>query len=230
MQQSNASAFNILKLGGGAEFKQNVESILSAINTGELVKVTAVEDVGLSPVGFVSVKFLTMRTNADNDNIELGEVHNVPYFRLQGGKNAVIIDPKVGDIGFCGFCSRDISIVKRIRDMAAQNVRRSSDVSDAVYFGGWSSEVPEQYIWFDENNIRVKAKSTVIIDSPEAEVTGNLLVRKRLDVLGIVRGHTHVYDNWGSMSNIRASYNIHTHIGNGAGNPTDPPDEQMIGD
>ena len=76
----------------------------------------------------------------------VGEIHNVPYFRLQGGTNAVIIDPEVGDIGFCGFCSRDTSIVKRIRAMAPQSVYRTSDISDAFFFGGWSSKAPEQYI------------------------------------------------------------------------------------
>lgn len=227
MQQSNASAFNILNLGGGAEFKQNVESILSAINTGEIVKVTAVEDVGLSPVGFVSVKFLTMRTNADNDNIELGEVHNVPYFRLQGGKNAVIIDPKVGDIGFCGFCSRDISIVKRIRDMAAQNVRRSSDVSDAVYFGGWSSEVPEQYIWFDGDNVKVKAVGKVIIDAPLTEVENNLLVKGKIDSVGAVTSQTSVNDPIGSMAKMRTQYNSHNHTEQGDGQPTTQPNTPM---
>ena len=52
---------------------------------------------------------------------------------LQGGANGIVIDPQVGDIGYCGFCSRDISLVKRIRDMAAMNVYRVSDISDAVF-------------------------------------------------------------------------------------------------
>lgn len=174
MQQSNASGFNINQYGGVAEFKQNVLDVFSAMSTGELVQVTAVEASGLDPVGFVSVKFLTLRAGADNNNIELAEVHNVPYLRLQGGKNAVIIDPAVGDIGYCGICSRDTSLVKRIRAMAAQNVYRVSDVSDAFYFGGWSSQTAEQYIWFDGNDVKIKANSRIVLDAPEVVATGKI--------------------------------------------------------
>lgn len=227
MQQSNASNFNILSLGGGAEFKQNVASILGSINTGELVEVTAVEDVGVSPVGFVSVKILTLRTNADNNNVELGEIHNVPYFRLQGGKNAVIIDPQVGDIGYCGFCSRDISIVKRIRAMAAQNMSRISDVSDAVYFGGWGSVAPEQYVWFDGDDIKLKAKSKVIIDAPLTEVENDLLVKGKIDSAGAITSQTSVSDPKGSIERMRSQYNTHNHIEQGDGQPTTSPNTPM---
>lgn len=227
MQQSNASNFNILSLGGGAEFKQNVASILGSINTGELVEVTAVEDVGVSSVGFVSVKILTLRTNADNNNVELGEIHNVPYFRLQGGKNAVIIDPQVGDIGYCGFCSRDISIVKRIRAMAAQNMSRISDVSDAVYFGGWGSVAPEQYVWFDGDDIKLKAKSKVIIDAPLTEVENDLLVKGKIDSVGAITSQTSVSDPKGSIERMRSQYNTHNHIEQGDGQPTTSPNTPM---
>lgn len=174
MPQSNASNFNILNIGGGAEFKNIVANAISLINTGELVQVTAVESTGLAPVGFVSVKPLTMRTNADNDNVELGEIHNVPYFRLQGGANAIICDPQVGDIGFCGFCSRDISLVKRIRAMAATNVYRVSDISDAFFFGGWSAQTPQQYIFFDGDEIKIKANTKITLDAPEVVATGTI--------------------------------------------------------
>ena len=174
MQQSNASGFNINNYGGVAEFKENIQSMISLINTGELVEVTAVQASGLDPVGFVSVRPLTLRAGADNNTIELGEVHNVPYFRLQGGKNAVVIDPEVGDIGFCGVCSRDTSLVKRVRKLAAQNVYRVSDISDSFFFGGWSAQVAEQYIWFNGNEIVIKANSKITLDAPEVVATGKI--------------------------------------------------------
>lgn len=174
MPQSNASSFNINNLGGGAEFKQVILGMMANINTGELVEVMEVEATGLNPVGFVSVRPLTLRTNADNDNVSLGIIHNVPYFRLQGGVNAVICDPVVGDIGFCGFCSRDTSLVKRSRGQAATNVYRASDISDAVFFGGWSALTPQQYIFFDGDEIKIKANSKIILDAPEVVATGKI--------------------------------------------------------
>lgn len=227
MQQSNASGYNLLNLGGGAEFKQNVMGIMSDLNTGELVEVTAVDSSGNSPVGFVSVKVLTLRANADNKNVQLGEIHNVPYFRLQGGANAVIVDPEVGDIGFCGFCSRDTSIVKRIRAMAPQSVYRTSDISDAFFFGGWSSKAPEQYIWFDGDNVRIKATAKVIIDAPMTEVEQNMLIKGSLVTTGTITSQTNVIDPKGSMDKMRTEYNSHTHPENGQGNNTSTPNQPM---
>ena len=219
MQQSNASQFNLLNLGGGAEFKQIVQSILSAINTGELVEVTAVDASGDSPVGFVSVKILVQRANADGTNVELGEIHNVPYFRLQGGINAVIMDPVKGDIGYCGFCSRDISIVKRIRDIAPQGNYRVSDIADAVFFGGWSSKAPEQYIWFDGDDVKIKAKATVVIDAPLTHCKGNLIADGTIKDLAQGSGLT--------MDSMRTTYNSHTHLEQGDGQQTGTPSAPM---
>lgn len=177
MQQSNASGFNINNFGGGAEFKNIVQNLMSLINTGELVEVTGVSVSGVAPVGFVSVRPLTLRTDADNNNIEQSEIHGVPYFRLQGGTNAIICDPAVGDIGFCGFCSRDISLVKRIRAMAATNVYRVSDISDAVFFGGWSAKTPTQYIMFKGNGIDIKSTGDVNINGLVIKSDGALVTK-----------------------------------------------------
>lgn len=187
MQQSNASNYNLLNLGGAAEFKQNIMAMAASLNTGEMVEVVAVEDVGLSPVGFVSVKPLTLRTNADNENVELGVINNVPYFRLQGGGDAIIIDPKKGDIGYCGFCSRDISIVKRLRAMAPQSVSRFSDISDAFYFGGWSKITPTQYIQFLDNGINIKSTGDININGLVIKSDGTLVLANGV----VVDTHVH---------------------------------------
>lgn len=219
MQQSNASALNVNNLGGGSQFKQTVEQMLSLINTGELVKVTAVNASGLASVGFVSVQPLTTRMDADNNKVEQSEIHNVPYFRLQGGTNAIVCDPAVGDIGFCGFCSRDISLVKRIRDMAGTNVYRISDISDAVFFGGWSANIPEQYIWFDGDEIKIKATAKVTIDAPLTHCTGDFTAAGTIKDLSTSSGKT--------MDSMRTAYNSHNHTEQGDGNPTTGPNTQM---
>lgn len=219
MQQSNASNYNILNFGGVKEFQQNVLAVMGQFNTGELVRVTAVSGGGLDIVGFVSVKILTQRTDADNNNVDLGEIHNVPYFRVTGGKNAVILDPQVGDIGFCGFCSRDISLVKRIRAMAAQNVSRYSDIADAFFFGGWSNQTPENYIWFDGDEIKIKSSIKVTIDAPTSHFTGNVTADGTIQDLAASGGVT--------MDSMRTTYNGHTHTEQGDGQPTSPPNTPM---
>jgi hypothetical protein len=46
----------------------------------------------------------------------------VPYFRVQGGADAIIIDPKVGDLGIAVFCSRDITGVKRSKEASGSRI------------------------------------------------------------------------------------------------------------
>lgn len=192
MQQSNANNFNINNLGGGAELQAVIRGMLGSVNTGELVEVVAVSAVGVAPVGFVSVRPLVYKVDGDNNNVERGIIHNVPYFRLQGGTNAVIIDPAIGDIGFCGVCSRDISLVKRIRAAAAPNMRRVSDISDAVFMGGWSSQTPTQYVWFNGDNIILKAAGQVVIDAPNLQVNGTINATGDVTGAGIsLSTHTH---------------------------------------
>lgn len=201
MQQSNANNFNINNLGGAAELQAVIRSMLASINTGELVEVIGVSATGVSPVGFVSVRPLVYKVDGDNNNIERGVIHNVPYFRLQGGTNAVIIDPAIGDIGFCGVCSRDISLVKRVRSYAAPNMRRVSDISDAVFFGGWSDKAPTQYVHFSGGNIIIKAASQVVIDSPNLQVNGTINASGDITGAGIsLSTHTHGGVQSGSSS------------------------------
>lgn len=166
MAQSNANNFNINRLGGASELQAITMGMMSLINTGELVRVLSVDNDGVSPVGFVSVQPLVYKIDGDNNTVARGVIHNVPYFRIQGGKSAIIIDPQEGDIGFCGICSRDISMVKRVRSFAPPNMRRNSDISDAVYFGGMLNGTPEQYIHFKGGSIKHK--------SPVSDFSGNI--------------------------------------------------------
>src|SRR5574337_340077 len=83
-----------------------IRQTLNQISTATLVQVKAVTNSGgVSPVGFVDVLPLVNQLDGYSNAVPHGVVHNVPYFRLQGGANAVIIDPQVGDIGKIGRAS-----------------------------------------------------------------------------------------------------------------------------
>ena len=130
--------------GGQGEIGYIVESILSRLQTVTLVKVVAVKGGGLSPVGMVDVQPLVSQIDGSGGVIPHGVIFNVPYMRLQGGSNAVIIDPQAGDIGMCGFCSRDISSVKANKSASAPQSKRRFDYSDGLYFGGFLNGTPSQ--------------------------------------------------------------------------------------
>ena len=83
------------------------------LNDGlKVVKIVAVHGGGLSLVGTVDVQPLVKLIDGNRISSSHSVVYGIPYFRIHGGSNAIIIDPAVGDIGFVICSDRDISSVK----------------------------------------------------------------------------------------------------------------------
>ncbi len=141
--------------GGAGEMRFIIESLIGRIQTVMLVQITAVRSGGLAPVGLVDVQPMVAQLDGSGHAVPHGIIHNIPYFRLQGGSNAVIIDPEPGDIGMCGFCSRDISSVKNNKAPSAPQSRRRFDWSDGLYLGGFLNGTPQQYIHFKAGGIKI---------------------------------------------------------------------------
>lgn len=160
--------------------KFKMDYFLSKVNTAIPVKVVAVKGGGISPVGYVDVKPMVRQMAVSGRSIENPVLHNVPYFRLQGGTNAVVIDPEVGDIGIAVFAQRDISSVKRTRADAGCGSLRMHDLGDAMYIGGILNQAPSQYIQFTSDGIKIFSPSKVIIEAAEKIVMDTPLV----EVLG----------------------------------------------
>ena len=145
-----------------------IQQITGRMATVALVSVQSVTPGGEGPVGTVSVQPLVGQIDGQGNVTAHGVIGNVPYFRMQGGASAVIMDPKPGDIGFAVFCSRDISSVKATKKAAGPSSRRQYDWADALYVGGVLNGAPTQYIEFTDTGIKIV--------SPSVEITGNLTV------------------------------------------------------
>lgn len=167
---------------------------MAKLNTSLPVRVTAVSAAGLAPVGFVSVRILVDQISGNDMAIPHGDIPNVPYFRLQGGSNAVIIDPAEGDIGMASFCSRDISAVKNSRQSAPPGSRRMYSFSDCMYFGGFLNDTPTQYIQFTEGGILLHSPTSIKNDAPVVQL-GNIesALRKLVDerLIPLYNSHQH---------------------------------------
>ena len=156
--------------GGASEFEMLVQHMMGKAYTITLVMVEAVEAGAEGPVGFVDVKPMVHMLDGAGNIHELGTQFHVPYFRLQGGGNAVIIDPQVGDIGICAFASRDISSVKRNKKPSAPSSRRQFDCSDGLYIGGVLNGAPSQFIHFMSNGIKVFSPQKITLDGGSIEI------------------------------------------------------------
>lgn len=143
-----------------------IERILARVSTATLVVVKAVTNPGgVGPVGTVDVQPLVSQLSGDGKATPHGTIYEIPYMRLQGGTNAVIIDPKVGDIGICVFASRDISSVKANKAVANPGSRRRFDMADGLYLGGVLNGTPEQYVRVSGEGIELHADLVTVSGS-----------------------------------------------------------------
>lgn len=214
-------------LGGALEFTTIVQSIINKVHTATLVKVVAVEAGATGAVGRVDVLPLVQQLGANGEIYATATIYNVPYFRLQGGQNAVIIDPQVGDIGLAVFASRDISAVKRTKQASAPSSLRKYDLADGLYVGGFLNGAPEQYVHFKEGG------GIDVVSTGEINMKGTkVILDAPVETTSTVQSAGDITDNTGNgntetMSSMRDTYNRHTHKGNGAGSNTDTPNQKV---
>lgn len=192
---------------------------LQKLSTAMPVRVTAVRGGGLAPVGFVDVQPLVQQITGLGEPVSHGVVHNVPYHRLQGGANAVVIDPAVGDIGIAVFSSRDMSTVKTTRAEAPPGSRRQYDLSDAMYLGGILNGTPTQYVQFVPNGggIAIYSPGAVSVTAATASVTAT--TSANVTAPAIMLGAAGQSLRSFVTSAFQALFNSHTHAAGGAGVP-----------
>lgn len=152
-----------------------VQQLQGQMATATIVKVLAVNNTGdVSPVGLLDCQPIVQQMDGEGKAVEHVTMHNVPYFRLQGGVNAVIMDPAVGDIGLAVFASHDISRVKNTRKAGLPGSRRRFDWADGLYIGGFLNGTPENYIQFDSSgDIHLKPATKVYVQG-DLEATGDV--------------------------------------------------------
>lgn len=160
-----------------------IKSLIARMATATLVQVVGVTNAGgLDAVGFVDLQPLVSQVDPDMNPTPHAIIRNNPYFRLQGGANAIIIDPQVGDVGVALFASRDISAVNSTLrgGMAAVGQKpiapgsfRKYDMADALYLGGMLNGVPTQYIRFAAGGITITSPHPVTINGTDVNVNAS---------------------------------------------------------
>lgn len=145
-----------------------VQQALGKMQTATLVRIESCTNAGgLSPVGYVDVTPLVNQLDGQGNPTPHVTVYNLPYFRLQGGANGIIIDPQKGDIGVAVFASRDISQVKTTKKQGNPGSHRQYSFADGMYLGGMLNGTPTQYIQFSTAGIRIHSPTRVKIDAPD---------------------------------------------------------------
>jgi hypothetical protein len=160
-----------------------IKSLIARAATVTLVQVVKVANTGgVAAVGFVDLQPLVSQVDPNMNPTPHAVIRNNPYFRIQGGKNAIIIDPEVGDVGIALFASRDISAVSSTLTGGKATVGqkpispgsfRKYDMADALYLGGVLNGVPTQYIQFAAGGITVTSPHPVTINGTDVNVNAS---------------------------------------------------------
>ncbi|QDJ35825.1 hypothetical protein CBR67_03700 [Bordetella hinzii] len=214
--------------------------VLGKVRTCSLVRVVAVtNDGGLSPVGFVDVQPMVNQLDGYGNSVPHLTLHQIPYLRVQGGADAVILDPKVGDIGIAVFSDRDISSVKATKDQANPGSWRMHDMADGLYFGGVLNGTPQQYVQFQDSGITVHSPRQVTVRAPDVKVeaeaatvdcetsTVSASASAAVTAPSINLGASGQDLKALVTSDLMSLFNDHTHHENGAGSETAPPTQKM---
>lgn len=142
--------------------------IVGQLATATVVRVEAVDTAAVT----VDVLPLVGQVDGIGNVTPHGTIYGLPYVRVQGGTNAVIIDPVVGDLGLAVFASRDISSVKANRAPSAPGSGRIMDWADGVYIGGVLNGTPLQYVEFTDTGVRVLSPTKITLEAPAIELKG----------------------------------------------------------
>ena len=162
-----------------ADFDFIINRIIGKHRTVTLVQVVAVKNEngnGEPDTGCVDIKPLVMAKDAQGTLYSHGTIYNVPFFRLQGGSNAIVIDPHVGDIGIAVIADRDISNVKSTKAEAPPGSDRRYSLDQALYIGGLLNGEPQQYIKFTSKGIDITSPTAVTINAPTLTFNGNEMI------------------------------------------------------
>lgn len=197
--------------------------LIAEMNTMKLVKVTKVTGGGVDqPAGTVEVQPLVSQIDGNGYGTEHGIVPDIPWSRVQGGTNAIICDPQVGDIGYIVVSDRDISKVKATGAAALPGSRRQYDLADGVYVGGCLNVAPEQYLIFTETGVRLVDSSG---SSLALESGGFALTDSHGNVISTSAGGITITPAAGGTVTIHGKvFETHTHGGvTTGGGITGPP-------
>ena len=150
-----------------------VKSFISRISTAVPVIVLSAEaNASGGPAGYVDAKPLVMDVNTNRQAVEPPVIYGLPYFRLQAGSAAVVMDPVPGDIGLAVFAQRDCSALQpEAKSPVPPATRRAYSAADGFYIGGFLNAAPQTVIELkQDHSIAVTAQGGVTVRAPSVTV------------------------------------------------------------
>lgn len=163
-----------LTTGNSPHSAQNfaIEALLKKLHTATPVRVEAVyQDAETGLVGYVDVVPLLRQVDGEGQTHDPSRLYHQPFLRIQGGKNAVVVNPQKGDIGLSAFAERDCSVVATTRRTAQPGSPRFMDAADGWYLGGFLNGAAERYILIADDGIAIEGVARLDMHGRETVIT-----------------------------------------------------------
>jgi len=152
------------------------QAIKGLVNTAIPVRVDSCTKPGVGgAAGYVSATPLVMQRGADGKSLAPVSLPQLPFFRLQCGTAAVVLDPQPGDVGLAVFSQQDASNIEAGKtDPVQAGSFRAFDMSDGFYFGGFYGQTPTTFVHLDpeKGEVTLKAPTKITIEAPQIELKG----------------------------------------------------------
>lgn len=154
-----------------------IKTLTRDMSTAIPVIITAVQAGDTNAAGYVDARPLVAQIDAWGNSLPMAVIHHLPYFRLQAGRAAVVLDPVVGDIGLAVFAQSDCSNVKQGANQTVQpGSWRKFDQADGFYVGGFLNKSVDTFVRLTQDgSITIKAPGNVTIDAPTVTYTGDII-------------------------------------------------------
>ena len=181
-----------------------VERMMERMSTMKPVKVKAVHGGAVAAAGTVDVIPLVSQVDGNGYGTPHGVVYGIPWSRVQGGKNAIICDPEVGDIGYVIAADRDTYIIRATGAAGLPGSGRTFDIADGIYAGAcFNQAAPTTYIQFKPSGAGIKvvdAFGNVI----ETSTTGVVITDKNTNVITMGSSGINLTDKNGNQMQMTA--------------------------
>ena len=156
-----------------------VENMIKGmVNTAIPVRVDSCTRPGPGgAAGYVSATPLVQQRGADGKSLQPVSLPQLPFYRVQAGTAAVVLDPQPGDIGLAICSQQDSSNVQAGTSGPVQaGSFRCFDLSDSFYVGGFLNQAPTTYIHLDpeKGEITIKSPTKITLESQTIELKGSL--------------------------------------------------------
>lgn len=175
-----------------------VENMIKGmVNTAIPVRVDSCTKPGPGgAAGYVSATPLVMQRGADGKSLQPVSLPQLPFYRVQAGTAAVVLDPQPGDVGLAVFSQQDASNIEAGKtDPVQAGSFRAFDMSDGFFVSCHYGKTPTVYVELEQDkgitlktpsneitidkdggNVNVKAQAKITLEAPTIELKGALMM------------------------------------------------------